>query len=81
MGILSALLTVFLVLLFVRMIFSWIPQNPDSGLAPISRIVYDLTEPVLAPVRRVVPPVGMFDLSFLVVFIIVSLLRAYVAGL
>ncbi len=81
MGILSALLSVFLVLLFVRMIFSWIPQNPDSGLAPISRIVYDLTEPVLAPVRRVVPNAGMFDLSFIVVFFLVLFLQRVVAGM
>jgi YggT family protein len=36
-------------------------------------VLRDLTEPVLAPFRRVIPPVGMFDISYLVVFILFSI--------
>jgi uncharacterized protein YggT (Ycf19 family) len=39
-----------------------------------------VTEPVLAPARRVIPRAGMFDLSFLVVFFGISILRQLIAS-
>ena len=60
-----ALLITYILILFGRMIFSWLP--PSSGAtATVARLLYDLTEPVLAPMRRIIPPVGMFDLSYTV---------------
>ena len=67
--VLCALLIVYILILFGRMIISWLP--PTGGATQtIARLLYDLTEPVLAPVRRIIPPVGMFDLSFTVVVIV-----------
>ncbi len=64
-----ALLTVYIVILAARAVLSWFPPTSSSGgLATINRILMDLTEPVLAPLRRIIPPVGMFDLSFMVLF-------------
>ena len=60
-----ALLIAYILILFGRMIFSWLPPT-SGGTATVARLLYDLTEPVLAPLRRVIPPVGMFDLSFTV---------------
>lgn len=60
-----ALLIAYILILFGRMIFSWMPPS-SGGTATVARLLYDLTEPVLAPMRRVIPPVGMFDLSFTV---------------
>ena len=60
-----ALLIAYILILFGRMIFSWMPPT-SGGTATVARLLYDLTEPVLAPLRRVIPPVGMFDLSFTV---------------
>jgi YggT family protein len=37
----------------------------------------DLTEPVLAPLRRVIPPAGPFDLSFMVLFFILLFLQSF----
>jgi YggT family protein len=41
---------------------------------PIVRIVWEITEPVLAPFRRVIPRIGMFDLSPLAAFLVISFL-------
>ena len=60
-----ALLIAYILILFGRMIFSWMPPT-SGGTATVARLLYDLTEPVLAPMRRIIPPVGMFDLSFTV---------------
>ena len=49
-------------------------------LASLNTLLFELTEPVLRPVRKVIPPAGMFDLSFMVVFfglfLLYSALRA-----
>jgi YggT family protein len=63
-----ALLIAYILILFGRMIFSWLPPT-SGGTATVARLLYDLTEPVLAPLRRVIPPVGMLDLSFTVLVI------------
>lgn len=64
----------YVLVLFARAILSWFPYSHDSPLNPVRRVVFLLTEPVLAPFRRIIPPVGMFDLSFLVAFIVVELI-------
>ena len=67
--VLCAALNVYLLVLVARAILSWFPVRPGTGLASFLRVLMQLTEPVLAPVRRIIPPAGMFDLSFIVVFI------------
>ena len=66
--VLCTLLNVYVLVLFGRAILSWFPLRSDSGLNPVRRVLVDLTEPVLAPLRRVIPPAGIFDLSFMVLF-------------
>ena len=75
MPILCAVVTVYLIVMVARAVFSWFPVRSGSALSSVSSILYDLTEPVLAPVRRVIPPAGMFDLSFIVVFFLLLILR------
>lgn len=67
--VICAVLNVYLLVLFARAILSWFPVRPGTGLSSFLHVLMQLTEPVLAPVRRVIPPAGMFDLSFIVVFI------------
>ena len=78
MGILCALLTVFIVILVVRAVMSWFPIRPGTGLAQLNGILYDLTEWALRPMRQLIPPVGMFDISFMVLLFGLFLLRAFV---
>ena len=55
----SSLLQLYIVVIFVRVILSWFPSSPDSPLASVYRFVYAVTEPVLGPIRRVMPGVGV----------------------
>ena len=64
----------YVLVLVARAIFSWFPISPDSALLPVVRFLHAVTEPVLLPLRRVIPPAGMFDLSFLVAFLIMQIL-------
>ena len=73
------LIQVYLFILIVRAVASWFPIRPGTPLSSAYRVLLDLTEPVLAPIRRVIPPAGMFDLSATVV-IIVLLVLTFVPG-
>jgi YggT family protein len=72
---LCQLLSLYVYVLFGRVILSWFPISPGSAMASIYRVLHTLTEPVLGPIRRMLPPLGAFDLSPLVVILIVSVLQ------
>jgi YggT family protein len=55
-------------LLIIEVIFSWI--NPHAPLAPF---VHALNDPLLRPLRRVIPPVGGLDLTVLVALILIQI--------
>ena len=55
-----------------RAILSWFDP---SMRWPISRVLFQITEPLVAPIRRVVPRTGFIDLSFIVAFVLLWLLR------
>jgi YggT family protein len=78
--ILCAIFTVFIVVLAARAVLSWFPVRPGTAMAQINGILFDLTEWALRPLRRVIPPAGMLDLSFFVLFIIIIILRTAVCG-
>ena len=80
-SILCALVTAYIVVLFARAIMSWIPIRPGTPWATLYGLLLDLTEPLLVPMRRVIPPAGMFDLSFLVLIVGLFFLRTYVCTL
>ena len=80
MTIVCALFTVFIVILAARAVLSWFPVRPGTAMAQINGILFDLTEWALRPLRRIIPPAGMLDLSFLVLFLIVIILRTAVCG-
>lgn len=73
----AALLAYFWILI-VRVLLSFATQvwSPPSGLTPVIKIIFDLTEPVLGFFRRFIPPIGMLDLSPLFVFIILNVLMS-----
>lgn len=76
------LLQLFMYVLFARMILSWFPMPPDGFLASVNRALFTVTEPVLGPVRSVVPPVRTgamaFDLSPVIVFVAIILLTGWI---
>lgn len=71
MRLVRMLLVLYLVLIIVTVILSWVGQGFRHPIVPL---VYQLTEPVLAPIRRVLPSLGGFDLSPLVAIIAIQFL-------
>ena len=65
-GVLTFLIQVFLLIVLIRVVFSFVSPFPTN---PISRFAWRVTEPVLAPIRRLLPTMGGLDLSPLVVWL------------
>ncbi len=74
MSIICPIITLYTLVLVARAISTFFPVTPGTGYAQVVEVLYKLTEPVLGPVRRVIPPLGMFDLSFLVVVIAIRVI-------
>ncbi len=68
---LSLIVQFLIIVIFVRAIISWFPINRDN---PFIEILDRLSEPVLAPLRRVVPLIGMFDITPLVALILLQVI-------
>jgi YggT family protein len=76
--VLDFLLNVYLFILLGAAIVSWVNADPYN---PIVRFLRDATEPVIVRVRRYVPPIGVFDLAFIVVLAAVYFLQTFLVGL
>jgi YggT family protein len=75
LGLVSAVIQLFIFLVIARAIGSFFVRDWTSGLP---RFLYDVTEPVLAPVRRILPPLGGLDFSPLVVIILLQVINSYI---
>ena len=82
--VLGWLLTLFILVMIARMIVDWAVTLQARGdwVFKVRRVTHAVTEPVLSPVRRVLPPVRIggfgLDLAFTVVFIAALILRSFV---
>jgi len=70
---LARIIDIYTFVLLIRILMSWIP-NLDRSNAIVQMLV-QVTDPVLEPARRLIPPLGMIDISPIVVFIALSIIR------
>lgn len=74
MGIVCTLLNLYVLVVLARSISSFFPISSGSPMAPVVDVLYRLTEPVFTPIRRVLPTMGPFDFTPLVVLIGVQII-------
>jgi YggT family protein len=72
--ILYALLSVLVLFIFIRFLSSWFVFTRNTFLGFVKRV----TDPIMIPVQKLIPPIGMFDISAMVVLIVISLLQTVV---
>ncbi len=71
----SFLFDVYSLILLARVLASWFPVDPRN---PLVQLLYQLTEPVLAPIRRFLPPAGVVDFSPIVAFVLIIVAKQIV---
>ncbi len=63
---------VLMMVIFIRVILSWFPHNPYN---PLIKIIYQISNPILNPVRNIIPPIGGLDISPIVVIFIIQIIK------
>ncbi len=78
--IVADLLGLYALALFAMMILSWFPLRPSGTPAQIQRMLLRITDPLVVPLRRSMPSMGMIDPSPLIVLLAVLFLRGLLLG-
>ena len=77
-GVIAYLIEAYVIVLIVRAVLSWLPARPGTLLFRVVQLLDAITEPVLRPIRRVIPPVGVggmaIDLSILIVIVVAQVI-------
>lgn len=61
--------------IFARVILSWFMIRPTSGfVVSLYQLLFQVTEPILAPLRRIIPTIGMFDITPIVAIILLQII-------
>ena len=71
---LYAMLSVYILCIFLRLLSSWFVFGRKTFFGFIRRV----TDPIMLPVQRLIPPVGMFDISAMIVLIVLQLIQSFV---
>lgn len=74
-GLIRFLFELYAVILLARVLLSWVQIDPNNQLV---KIIYQLTEPLLAPIRRLLPQSGGIDFSPIVAFIVLLIVEQVV---
>lgn len=75
--IIYAILSILILFIFIRFIAAWFVFTRNTFLGFVQRV----TDPILLPVQRLIPPIGMFDISAMIVLILIQLLQGVVLNL
>ena len=78
LGIVAYLVKIYFFAILAMIILSWVSPGGNS---PIVYLLYQLTEPVMAPFRKLIPPMGGLDLSPILVFVAINIIQIVLANL
>jgi len=74
---LGLLLNLYMVTIFIQIILSWVGQG---GYNPLVGLLYSINEPIMRPARRILPPISGIDLSPILIFLAIGLLKILVVA-
>ncbi len=75
---LGKLISLYEIALLIRIVLSWVPHNPYNQ---VIQFLYKITDPVLNPVRKLIPPFRGIDFSPIIVFIGLGIVKKVVGGI
>ncbi|MCC6952782.1 MAG: YggT family protein [Deltaproteobacteria bacterium] len=76
-GVLGVVINAIFFLIIIRVILSWVSADPRNRLV---QAIYSSTDPLLEPLRRRIPPLGMLDVSPIVLLLVLYFLEAFLVG-
>jgi YggT family protein len=75
--VLYGILSILILFIFIRFLSQWFVFTRKTFLAFVMRV----TDPIMLPVQKLIPPIGMFDISAMIVLIVIGLLQAVVLNI
>ena len=72
------LFTLFELAILARVLLSWFRLDPYH---PVVNFIYQITEPILRPLRNIIPPLGMIDISPIVALILMDIIRRIIQAI
>lgn len=73
---------IFLIMIIMSWLISFnVINTRNQFVANVWRVLNQITEPILKPIRRIIPPIGGLDLSPLIVFVIIFFLQNWIASM
>jgi YggT family protein len=72
-ALLALFLQIYTFILLIRILVTWIPNLDPYN--PLVQFLFRITDPVLEPARKIIPPIGMIDISPIVVFIVLGFVQ------
>ena len=76
-GLISAVIQLLVIAILFRAILSWFVRDPNN---PIARALDTITEPILQPMRQIVPRMGMLDITPLIALVLLSFIARVLCG-
>lgn len=77
---LAQLINLLMILMFIRILLSWVAPRANPYQQPY-KFLYAVTEPVMEPFRRLIPPMGGIDFSPILLFLVLGMLRSLLLSL
>lgn len=74
------LFQILILAIIARALLSWFPVRPGNPFYALAVILHQITEPILAPLRRIIPMIGMIDISPLVAILLLGFLQRVIDG-
>jgi YggT family protein len=70
-------ISIYIFVVIVRVVLSWLPHDPYNSMI---RFVYTITEPILTRIRAFIPPIGGFDLSSMILIILLYFAEGFIVS-
>jgi YggT family protein len=64
--------------ILARVLLSWFPSSSENKIASF---LFDITEPILGPLRKIIPPIGMIDLSPFIAMVLLQVLQTIILSM
>lgn len=75
----NVLFTILIWAIIGRALLSWFPVRPGNPFYPLALILHQITEPILAPLRRIIPTIGPIDISPIVALLLLQFVQSMLA--
>ena len=77
-NILNTILSFLTYAIIIRAVLSWVRPNPNN---PLIRLINKVTDPIMRPLERIIPPIGGLDISPIIALVLIQVVQRFLPRL